>query len=113
MLAKANRLRQERDFKGVAQKGKAVFSPSLSLKLIRNNSDVSRFGIIVSTKVSKKAVLRNRLKRRLREIIRLNLPQLKKGFDIMVLTRAAAKDFEYLQLKEILEGLFRKANLYV
>lgn len=113
MLPKENRLRQEQDFKQLARAGQAVFSPNLSLKLLRNNSDLSRFGIIVSTKVSKKAVLRNRLKRRLREIIRLNLPQLKKGFDVMILTRTAAKDFEYLQLKEILEGLFKKSNLYV
>lgn len=113
MLPKENRLRQEQDFKQVAKAGKAVFSPSLSLKLIKNNSDLSRFGIIVSTKVSKKAVERNRLKRRLREIIRLNLPRFKKGFDVMVLTRAAAKDFEYLQLKEIMAELFKKANLYV
>jgi len=112
MLAKENRLVKEQDFKRLAKFGRAVFSPSLSLKFIRNTVPASRFGIIVSAKVSKKATVRNQLKRRLREVIRLNLPQLKKGFDVMVLTRAGAKDFSYLQLKEILAALFKKANLY-
>jgi ribonuclease P protein component len=51
-----------------------------------NNTD-SRFGFIVSTKISKKAVVRNKIKRIIAESIRKRLPNIKKGQDIVFLIK--------------------------
>ncbi|MBU1037134.1 ribonuclease P protein component [Patescibacteria group bacterium] len=111
MIPKTNRLLKEKNFKRVAKNGKYFFGRTLVLKVIKSPLTVTRLAIIVSAKVSKKAVERNKIKRRLREVIRLNLPNLKKGFDVMILVKPLAKEKNSAELSQILEELFKKANL--
>ena len=111
MLAKANRLTKEGDFKQLAGKGKPFYSSLMAIKVLKNVLAESRFGIIISTKVSKKAVVRNQLKRRLSEIIRLNLVKLKKGFDVIVLTKPDLAKRSYAEIESELAQLLKKAGL--
>lgn len=67
--------------------------------------------IVISTKVSKKATQRNRLKRQLREIIRHHLDQIKSGYDIVVSAKISALNQEYQQLEKNLLALLTKAKL--
>ena len=71
----------------------------------------SRFGIVVSNKVAKKANVRNLLKRRLREIIRAELPGLKPGFDVILLSNPSAIEKDFAELGRIIDGLFYKMFL--
>lgn len=111
MLAKQYRLTKNKDFEKVAKEGRAVFSREIGLKWIKNDLLVSRFGIVVSLKVSKKAVIRNKLKRRLRAIIFMNLKKIKLGFDIMILSRPTINNLNYQELQDRLIQLLIKSNL--
>lgn len=84
MLKKQYRLTKNKEFENVMAKGKAGYRPILMFKFIKNNLKISRVGIIVSNKVSKKASQRNLIKRRIREIIRLIFKNLKSGYDIVI-----------------------------
>lgn len=113
MLPKVNRLTKRKDFDNILKNGQTYFSPSFIFKLQKNNLTVNRFGFIISKKISKKAVLRNLLKRRLREIIRQQLVKLKPGYDIIIIikkkTEVLSKNYQQL-LGEIF-NLLKKAKL--
>ena len=100
------------DVQKVFAKGRAFFNPLFTLKFLKNPSDSRRFTVVVSTKVSKSAVRRNRIKRVLREYIRLNLPQLSPGdYAVVVKPAAAGKEAEEWRLS--LEGLFKRSRLMI
>ena len=70
MLPKKNRLTKKNDFDRVFKKGISVFDYILGIKILKNNLPDSRFGIIVSNKISKKANERNKIKRQIRECLK-------------------------------------------
>ena len=111
MLKKEFRLRKQRDFENVFDKGFYFSGNFLSLKTAKNGLPISRFGFIVSKKVSKKAVQRNRVKRLLRESIRLMQKDVRAGFDAVFISKAGivGKDFEEVNL--VVEELLKKARL--
>ena len=69
MLQRIDRLTEEKDYALLAKSRKSVFSKLLGLKARENSLVRSRFGVVVSLKVSKRANKRNLLKRRVREIL--------------------------------------------
>lgn len=73
MLAREFRLSKELDIRRVFQRGSSCASPFFSIKFLRDSPTVTTFRctVIVPNKISKKAVVRNRIKRRLREVVRL------------------------------------------
>lgn len=111
MLPLKYRLTKEKDFKKINTSGWSFFSSWLRLRYLANNQKLSRFAVVVSTKVSKKAVKRNRIKRQLREIIRLNLTKIKPGYDIAVSVNSKALDKDYKDLEKEALRLFTKARL--
>jgi ribonuclease P protein component len=108
MLKKENRLTQKKDFDRVFKKGRGIKSNSLFLKILENNKECTRIGIIVSKKVSKKAVERNKIKRRIREIIRKI--DFCKGFDIILITYPNIKEKDFKGISEEINYLFKKAT---
>ena len=85
MINKINRLTKKKDIDTVYKQGKSVFTEMLGVKTLANTINQKRFVIIVSTKVSKLATKRNRIKRITRSIITKNLAQLKNGQDYMII----------------------------
>lgn len=69
MLPKNERLRRAKDFALLSQKGRAVFGPFFTLRL-RSSKTPTKVGFVASTKIFKTAVKRNRVKRRMREVLR-------------------------------------------
>jgi ribonuclease P protein component len=63
---------------------------------------VWRLGITVSTKVDKRAVIRNRMKRLIREAFRSLEPKLQGAFDIVIIAR---KDFSAMRSQEVAQEL--------
>lgn len=111
MLSKQYRLTKNRDFIRASQRGRAVFSREISLKWIKNGLEYSRFGITVSLKVDKRAVVRNKIKRRIRAILKEYLSHFVPGYDFLVLTQPAIKELNYSQIKGAILKLFQKGKL--
>lgn len=113
MLARKNRLAKQKDFKNIFTKGRSCHSPGLILRFLSNNSETSRFAFVVSLKVDKRAVVRNRLRRQLSEIIKQNLNGLKTGIDIVLIAKAPLAEISYPELKKETEVLLKNCKLYV
>ena len=91
MLKKQFRLAKTADVQRVFAQGRAFFNPLFIIKYPFSKTGRPRFTVVVSTKVSKKAVDRNRIKRVLREFLRLTLDNFKTGDYAVVVKPAAAK----------------------
>jgi len=83
----------------------------LILKVKKNGLDESRFGFVISRKVSKKAVMRNKIKRRLSEIIRLRLKEIKIGLDLVLISLPGAEKKNFFEIEESLLGLLERAKI--
>ena len=86
MLAKKYRL-SSCEIEEVFQKGRWRHQEAFSFKLYQNNLSFSRFAVIVSGKVVRRAVVRNRIRRRIMECLRLNYSCFPTGFDIIVIPK--------------------------
>jgi ribonuclease P protein component len=111
MLKKPHRLRNDKDINDVLKGKKGVFDAVCGVKYSKNKLDVSRITVIVGTKVSKKAVDRNWVKRQYREISKKLLPRIQAGYDIALLAGKGALDLDYAAKEERLEGTLRKSGL--
>lgn len=85
-------------FRRLYHKGKSAANRYLVLYCRRNGSAENRIGYTVSAKMGK-AVVRNRVRRRLREIYRLHEGQFCPGWDLVVVVRSAAVDAPYKKLE--------------
>jgi ribonuclease P protein component len=110
VLRKEFRLRKDKEFKRVYRWGKKYLNNYFVLYQISNGLKTNRFGFTVSKKVGK-AVERNYLKRRLREICHRQNSQLVTGFDLVIIPRKPAKRADFPKLNEKLRQLFERANL--
>lgn len=113
MLNKINRLTKDKDFNNVWKRGQANFNKIIGVKIAANQQSSSRFGILVSVKISKKAVERNKIKRRIREIIRLRLDKIKPGYDVIIITLPSILNKNYQEIEESIDRHFRRLGLYM
>lgn len=127
MLPQAHRLLHNQDFQTVYQKGKRRHTDHLTLIALCHQSDAelflsgnfsvdpantprpTRIGIVTSKKVSKSAVQRNLIKRRIRAVMQNLLGQMSSGWDIVIVAKPAAQQCKYgdflQQLKKLLANL--------
>lgn len=111
MLAKQYRLQKDKDFELAFKKGRTFSNEFLFLRLRRNDLNISRFGFIVGKKISKKATVRNRIRRRLGEIIRGKLADVKPGFDVAIGTKGEIVEKNYQDLDKEVGQLLKRAGL--
>ena len=78
----------------------------------KNRTDKNRVGITVSKKLGC-AVVRNRVRRRLREVYRLNEQRFAPGWDIVVIARSRAISADFGKLTEAYLSLAKKAEILV
>ena len=120
-LPKAQRLRHWRDFRTVYRQGIRQRSQHLTLVALlrtlgRGKSEFdqlapTRFGISISQKVSKKAVVRNQLKRRIRGVIRELTPEIVPGWQVVIIVRPEATKCEYEHFLRELRQLLIKTKI--
>ena len=109
MLSQENRLSKKKDFDRVFKKGKSSFDGLLGVKILKDNKQkFSRFGIIVSAKVSKKAVKRNKIKRRIKNIIVKNYIKIPNSKDVIVISLPKIADKKYSEIEKSICAHFRK-----
>lgn len=109
MLKKINRINKTRELQKVYRSGKTLHTPALVIKFVAGPK--TRTGFVVSKKISKKAVERNRIKRVLREQMRLAMPDLTAG-DYMLVAKPTAAGYLNKDLALQLQAVLKKANLW-
>ena len=91
-------LKLNSDFRRVYARGKSTVSPRVVVYCRKNRQGKNRLGFTVSKKLGN-AVTRNRVRRRLREIARLNAAEMKQGYDLILVARTRAVDSEFGKLE--------------
>jgi ribonuclease P protein component len=110
-MRRANRLRRPAQFRRVRQTGRTFSSAWLTLTVAPGRRDGVRFGFITSRRLGK-AVQRNRARRRVREAVRLLLPSLTTGYDLLFTIRSPEViEAPFSQLQADIIRLLRQACL--
>ena len=112
MLAKKLKLTGSRDYAKVQNEGKVSQFESFGVALLdRKDSSSSRYGFVVSTKIAKAAVDRNRFKRAMSEAVRLNSVCLKDGYDVVFLAKPCITKVPTSDIMREVRDALRELNL--
>lgn len=116
-LPSRHRLKRRWDFQSVYQQGIRRSSRHLIIRALpvaensANQPIDTRIGISISRKVSKKAVVRNRIKRQIRSVFRYLLPKISTSWLIVVIVKPEAQECNYEHFLRELEQLLIRAEI--
>lgn len=113
MIKGAHRFHGRNSLRFVFQRGKSVRGAQVSLRYVLNNRRKEyRAAVVVSRKVSKSAVVRNRVRRRIYEIIRKNSSRITRPYDLVFTVYSEeAAEMPHAQLQKIILGKLEKAQV--
>lgn len=109
-MKKTVSIKENKDFKRLYYRGKSVANEILAVYYRRNNCPYCRLGLTVSGKVGK-AVVRNRVRRLIKESYRLMEDKLPLGLDIVVVARTRAAGADFKTVSGALERAFKKSGI--
>jgi len=114
MLSVIHRFHGHGSLRYVYKNGRAIRSHLVTVKYVPNiHRKHSRFTVVVSKKVHKSAVGRNRIRRRLYEVVRHELPRMKSSHDVVILVFSSELiSLPHNELVKLLQDLFTQAGLY-
>ena len=104
------RIQENKRFQEIRQQGKSYSSELLVMGVLSNELPYSRFGFSINARIGG-AVVRNRLKRRLREAIRLRMATIESGWDVVFIARRPILCADYHQMDAACARLLRRAHL--
>lgn len=117
MLPKINRIRKKKDFEVIFKKTQRIpqglKNNLFILKTVKNNLGVNRFGFVVSKKISPKATIRNKVKRRLAEAVKSETKNIKIGTDLIIIALPGIEKKEFFEIKTALRDALIKAKLII
>ncbi|MDO5718263.1 MAG: ribonuclease P protein component [Tissierellia bacterium] len=108
-MEKSLRLRKNSDFQAVYKRGKNYWNREFTILIKKNNLSITRIGFTVTKKYGT-AVERNKIKRRLREIIRNNQHSLVEGYDIIIIPKKNTANMSFHELNRSIIHLFNTIN---
>ena len=112
MLSKKYRFHSRGGVKYTYRHGKTLRTPKLTLVFNDNPKKFTRFAVVVSKKVLKTAVGRNRIRRRIYEAIRLNLDTFPKNRDyIFIINDVSVKKMAFSELSKLICSLVRESMI--
>ena len=104
-------LKENYEFRRTYQKGVSAVSPVMVLYCRKNRLGRNRLGLVSSTKLGH-AVVRNRCRRRLREVYRLQSGRLRQGWDIILVARKRTAQAPWRELNDTFVRLCRNLDLW-
>ena len=110
MLPRQHRLGSQ-GAKFTIKRGKGLSGPFLRIKGVPSKGQHTQATVVVGLSVSKLATARNRIKRRVREILRPRLPKIQPAVNFMVFAGKGAEKRTFQELKTELDALLRRAGL--
>ena len=110
MLAAENRLSKKNDFDAVMQGRSRFGTKILYMKARPNRRDASRMGIMISKKVAKSAVARNRMRRVIREEIGEHLGDMRRGCDMVFVGLPGLEKLSSSEIRETVAKLIKQAS---
>ncbi len=99
-------------FRRLYSKGKVITSLDVIVYVMQNKAGSNRLGITVSTKIGS-AVIRNRIRRRIKEAYRTLEDNIPTGLNIVVVARSASKNKKMPEIRETLKNLLQKNSLWI
>lgn len=109
-MTKTTSLKKNHEFRRLYKKGKNAATKCAVVYCMRNRTEQNRLGITVSTKLGG-AVVRNRIRRRLKEVYRLSEKSLHTGYDIVIVARMRSRHAAWDELQSSVLYLFRKLGI--
>ena len=109
-MKRAVTLKENYEFRRMYQKGASAVAGSMVVYCRKNRLGRNRLGVTVSAKLGH-AVVRNRARRRLREVFRLNQDRLRKGYDVILVARGRTLTASWKELNDTFLRLCRKLDL--
>lgn len=111
MMSKKGRITKSRDYKEVFEKGESVATRGLVLYRIPNNLQQNRAGFIASKKVGN-AVVRNRVRRLLKEAFRSVTGELAGSYDMVFIARPQTAAYDYAQAATEMKRVLQRGGLF-
>ncbi len=108
MLPKEFRLHKDKDIKGLAKTGQTFFLPEFTIKYQKQDNQDLKIGFVVSTKVDKRAVARNKLKRQMRQAVHDKIKDIKKGYFILIIAKKKALELDFDTIAKQIDFAFKK-----
>ena len=112
MFAKNSRLKKTADFKKIFRYGKFIRGEMAEARFLPNDLAICRFGFIVGLSVSKKATIRNRIRRLLNEAAGALAPSISNNFDILIVAKAKAVGKSREEILKDVQNIFKKAGIF-
>ncbi len=103
-------IKKNTEYKSVYNCNDSISDYNIVLFLKKNDLGYNRFGFTAAKKI-KKAVSRNIIRRRLKEIVRQNEPNFKEGHDIVIMARVNATQSDYRSLEKSFSKLMKRKSL--
>ena len=111
MLKKKNRISERKEIEEL-RRGEMIYqSPIFGLLMVNKKDEEKKFLSVVSKKISKKAVERNRIRRVLSEIIRLNLDKIRSGVRLGFLVKKVILEWKWEEIKRETEKVLVENDL--
>jgi len=105
------RLRKNADFQRIRRFGESKSNRLMVLVVLPNRLEHNRFGFSVSKRIGK-AVRRNKIKRQMREAIRLRQEQIQPGRDMLFIARAPIQKASYQEIARSAYSLVEQFGLF-
>lgn len=109
-MKKDLRIRKNREYKRVYKYGKNYWNKHLILYIMKNNLEVSRVGFTVTKKIGN-AVTRNKIRRQMKEIYRLNYENVKSGYDLVFIPKKNVVNMPYSKLENSMIHIMNIAGI--
>ena len=111
MLSKKYRVKTFNEFKELLANGEYFGVKEIYIKYIKNDLPYSKISVVVPIKIDKRAVVRNRIRRQLSEILRLMHKNIKPGFNIVVFCKNPVLEMKREDMKKQIEYILKESDL--